>query len=93
MVRSTAGCTIGPLKAFCECIIPDTERRKRLISINGFSSQEMLILVFIKSNLVKILSLLATKNNTKIKNVPITVNLTITITATATATNTSNFPD
>lgn len=47
VVRSTAGCTIGPLKAFCECIIPDTERRKRLISINGFSPQEMLIYWFL----------------------------------------------
>lgn len=62
VVRSTAGCTIGPLKAFCECIIPDTERRKRLISINGFSPQEMLINCFLQNQTENFISSTGHKN-------------------------------
>lgn len=29
MVRSAAGCTVGPLNTFCECVIPDIERDLR----------------------------------------------------------------
>lgn len=46
VVWSTAGGTIAPLNAIWECIIPNKDRQKRLISINGFCPQEMFLLAF-----------------------------------------------